>query len=247
MAKSKNVDLFDPSEQETQELLPPETTSQDDILDDTIADPEGAEAREPQNRGTLYPTYLYRDYRVNDNDDLEPNPAAIENIMAHFDEKQDTEVGEKQAKAFAKDVKTVVEGRKPTLGVDAPTTGIQMLRERTTTWGEFVSCVYDYINSAETVGTEKAMPDWLIEREAKMIDLGYKARVLRNASKELFADFGLPGSFALDRKRVQQAVENRLTRLAAWHTNQHKDSTAGAAKKQQKASSEFVQSIADNA
>ena len=45
MAKSKNVDLFDPSEQETQELLPPETTSQDDILDDTIADPEGAEAR----------------------------------------------------------------------------------------------------------------------------------------------------------------------------------------------------------
>ena len=221
--KSKNDELFDPSELETVELLPPETTSQDDILDDTLADPEGAEAREPQNRGTLYPTYLYRDYRVNDNDDLEPNPSAIVNIMTHFDEKQDTEVDGKQAKAFTKDVKTVVEGRKPTLGVDAPTTGIQMLREMTTTWGEFISCVYDYINSAETVGTEKAMP------------------------KELFADFGLPGSFALDRKRVQQAVENRLTRLAAWHTNQHKDSTAGAAKKQQKASSEFVQSIADKA
>lgn len=245
MAKSKNDELFDPSDQETVELLPQSETSQDDFLDDTLADPDGAEAREPQNRGTLYPTYLYRDYRVNDDDALEPNPSAIANIMLVFDDKAESIVAKDKAKTFAKDVKTVVAGRVPLLIADAPTTGIQMLRECTTTWGEFISCVYDYVNSSQTVGTEKAMPDWLIQREEKMIDLGYKARLLREATGELFSEFGLPGKFSLDRKRVQQAVEARLTRLAAWHTNQHKESTAG--KTMQKASSEFTQSVANSA
>ena len=245
MARSKNDGLFDPSEQETEELLPKNETEQEDFNDDTLADPEGAEAREPQNRGTLYPTWIYRDYRVNANDELEPNPSAIDAIMNVFDDKHATAVADKQAKAFAKDVKTIVEGRKPTLKAAAPTTGIQMLRECTTTWGEFISCVYYYVNSASSISTEEAMPEWLIERESRMIDLGYKARLLREASGELFSDFGLPGKFSLDRGRVRQAVEARLNRLAAWHTNQHKQSTAG--KTMQKASSEFVSSIADSA
>ena len=242
---TKNDGLFDPSEQETEELLPKNETEQEDFNDDTLADPEGAEAREPQNRGTLYPTWIYRDYRVNGNDELEPNPSAIENIMNVFDDKHASSVSDKLAKTFAKDVKTVVAGRKPTLTADAPTTGIQMLRECTTTWGEFISCVYDYVNSASSISNEEAMPEWLIEREARMIDLGYKARLLREATNELFSDFGLPGKFSLDRGSVKQAVEARLNRLAAWHTNQHKQSTAG--KTMQKASSEFVWSIADNA
>ena len=99
--------------------------------------------------------------------------------MLVFDDKAESVVAKDKAKTFAKDVKTVVAGRIPLLVADAPTTGIQMLRECTTTWGEFVSCVYDYVNSSQTVGTEKAMPDWLIQREEKMIDLGYKARLLR--------------------------------------------------------------------
>jgi len=245
MAKKQNVDQFDPSELETEELLPKNETEQDDFNDDTLADPEGAEAREAHNRGTLYPTWIYRDYRVNNNDELEPNPSAISNIMLVFDDKKDTEVAKDKAKGFIKDVKTVVSGRIPTLNADAPTTGIQMLRECTTTFAEFISCVYDYVNSASAISSEEAMPDWLVEREAKMIDLGYKARLLREATSELFPDFGLPGKFELDRNRVKQAVEARLTRLAAWHTNQHKVSTAG--KTMQKASSEFTQSIADNA
>ena len=115
---NKNDGLFDPSEQETVELLPQEETSQDDILDDTLADPEGAEAREPQNRGTLYPTYLYRDYRVNDDDALEPNPSAIANIMLVFDDKAESVVAKGKATKFNKDVKTVVAGRIPLLVAD---------------------------------------------------------------------------------------------------------------------------------
>ena len=51
--------------------------------------------------------------------------------------------------------------------------------------------------------------------------------------------------FELNRTRVRQSIESRFERLAAWHTSQHRESTAGD--KMQKASSEFAQSIADNA
>ena len=107
MAKSQ----FDPSELETEELLTPETTDQDAFSDDTIAYPEGAEAREPQNRGTLYPTYLYRDYKVGENDALVPNQSAIDAVKAIFQEKAETPVADAKEKQFAKDLKAVVAGR----------------------------------------------------------------------------------------------------------------------------------------
>tara|TARA_R100000808_G_scaffold23123_1_gene50933 strand:- start:29505 stop:30230 length:726 start_codon:yes stop_codon:yes gene_type:complete len=241
MAKSQ----FDPSELETEELLTPETTDKDAFNDDTLADPEGAEAREPQNRGTLYPTYLYRDYKVGENDALVPNQSAIDAVMAIFEEKAETPVAEGKEKQFAKDLKTVVAGRKPLLAVDAPSSGIQCLREMTNAWSEFASLVYDYVNSSQSISKEDQMPDWLLQREAKMVDMGYKARLLRDANSELFSDYNLPGKFELNRTRVRQSIESRFERLAAWHTSQHRESTAGD--KMQKASSEFAQSIADNA
>ena len=241
MAKSQ----FDPSELETEELLTPETTDKDAFNDDTLADPEGAEAREPQNRGTLYPTYLYRDYKVGENDALVPNQSAIDAVMAIFEEKAETPVAEGKEKQFAKDLKTVVAGRKPLLAVDAPSSGIQCLREMTNAWSEFASLVYDYVNSSQSISKEDQMPDWLLQREAKMVDMGYKARLLRDANSELFSDYNLPGKFELNRTRVRQSIESRFERLAAWHTSQHRESTASD--KMQKASSEFAQSIADNA
>jgi hypothetical protein len=224
--KAKNVDHFDPTELETKELLPPETTDQDAFNDDTIADPEGAEKRKPYNRGSLYPTYLLTDYRVNDKDELEPQPSAIDRILVSFDAKVDTKVPETVAKAFQEDLVRVVEGTKVRLSVDAPTTGIQMMRETTSTWAEFASCIHDYVNSATSVAKADDMPQWLLEREQKMVDLGYKARLLRDACSETFDDFGLPGTYSLNRDYIRQAIENRLTRLAAWHTNKHKVSTA---------------------
>ena len=241
MAKSQ----FDPSELETEELLTPETTDKDAFNDDTLADPEGAEAREPENRGTLYPTYLYRDYKVGENDALVPNQSAIDAVMAIFEEKAETPVTEGKEKQFAKDLKTVVAGRKPLLAVDAPSSGIQCLREMTNAWSEFASLVYDYVNSSQSISKEDQMPDWLLQREAKMVDMGYKARLLRDANSELFSDYNLPGKFELNGTRVRQSIESRFERLAAWHTSQHRESTAGD--KMQKASSEFAQSIADNA
>ena len=115
----------------------------------------------------------------------------------------------------------------------------------TNAWSEFASLVYDYVNSSQSISKEDQMPDWLLQREAKMVDMGYKARLLRDANSELFSDYNLPGKFELNRSRVRQSIESRFERLAAWHTSQHRESTAGD--KMQKASSEFAQSIADNA
>tara|TARA_R100001198_G_C5190021_1_gene183073 strand:+ start:99 stop:836 length:738 start_codon:yes stop_codon:yes gene_type:complete len=222
--KAKNVDHFDPSDVETKELLPPETTDKDAFNDDTLADPEGAEAR--TSRGSLYPAYLLVDYRVNDKDELEPQPSAIERIMTHFDTKHDSSVPDNVSSAFSEDLEKVIAGTEARLNVDGPTTGIQMMREATTTWAEFVSCIHDYINSSSSVAKADDMPDWLLEREQKMVDLGYKARLLRDASAACFDRFGLPGVYKLNRDYVAQAVENRLQRLAAWNTNKHKVSTA---------------------
>jgi len=224
--KAKNVDHFDPTELETKELLTPDTTDQDAFKDDTLADPEGAEARKPHNRGSLYPSYLLVDYRVNDKDELEPQPSAIDRIMAQFDVKHDSSVPDNVSKAFAKDLDKVIAGTEVRLTVDGPTTGIQMMREATTTWAEFISCIHDYVNSSSTVAKADDMPEWLLEREQKMVDLGYKARLLRDACSSCFDRFNLPGVYNLNRDYVAQAVENRLTRLAAWNTKKHKVSTA---------------------
>ena len=230
MPKSKKatatVDHFDPTELETKELLPSDTTPQDAFNDDTLADPEGAEARKSYNRGSLYPTYLLNDYQVNDKDELEYRPSAVDSILSLFDSKVDTHVPETISKAFQDDLDTLVAGTKVRLTVDAPTTGIQMMRETTTTWAEFASCIHDYANSRKSVARIDDMPDWLLEREQKMVDLGYKARLLRDACSESFDQFGLPGSYSLNRDYIRQAIENRLTRLAAWNTKKHKVSTA---------------------
>lgn len=222
---SATVDHFDPTELETVELVVSNTTPQDAFRDDTLADPEGVEKRLPINRGSLYPAYLMNDYRINDKDELEPLPSAIERIMAYFDLKHASPAPDNISKAFAEDLEKVVAGTEARLSVDGPTTGIQMMRETTTTWAEFVSCIHDYNNSSAAVSKADDMPDWLLEREQKMYDLAYKARLLRDSCSACFDRFGLPGVYNLNRDYVAQAVENRLTRLAAWNTKKHKVST----------------------
>lgn len=230
MPKSKKatatVDHFDPTELETKELLPSDTTPESAFNDDTLADPEGAELRKPHNRGSLYPTYLLNDYQINDKDELEYRPSAVDAILAHFDSKVNTQVPSAVSKAFSEDLEKVVAGTEVRLIVDGPTTGIQMMRESTTTWAEFASCIHDYQNSSASVSKSDDMPDWLLEREQKMVDLGYKARLLRDSCTSVFDQFGLPGSYSLNRDYIKQAIENRLTRLAAWNTKKHKVSTA---------------------
>ena len=56
------------------------------------------------------------------------------------------------------------------------------------------------------------IPDWLIEREQKMVDLGRKARMLSSALQIIDNDFGLKDT-KINKSRVQKAVEDRLQDL----------------------------------
>ena len=83
------VDHFDPTELETVELVTKQETEHSDYTPDTNADPEGAEARLPQNTGKQFPERVHRDYLVR-NGVVEVSQGTIQACMAIFDTKAET-------------------------------------------------------------------------------------------------------------------------------------------------------------
>tara|TARA_R100001463_G_scaffold128803_1_gene187420 strand:- start:174 stop:470 length:297 start_codon:yes stop_codon:yes gene_type:complete len=90
------------------------------------------------------------------------------------------------------------------------------------------------------------IPDWLIEREQKMIDLGRKSRMLSSALTIIDNDFGLKDT-KINKSRVQSAVEQRLQRLAEWNFNQQADASGKSKREMNLQASAHMQSIVDNA
>ena len=238
-------DHFDPTELETEELLPSdEPTSHDDINDDTMADPDGAEARaKPGNKD--FPERVYRDYLVK-NGEVQVSSATVEACMAIFDTKAKTDVNfeDEALQQYQSQVEAIIEGKKPLLEVDAPTSGYNMLSEMTRTWAEFICAIYDYTSWARQLNPELDQPQSFLDLETKMHHLGVKARLLRDASSELWSLFNINGQFSLDRGRVERAVFGRFERLADYYNNRYTESTVGREMKQ--ASAEFTESIVDS-
>ena len=240
---SNPKDQFDPADLETEELLPSEEpTSHDDINDDTMADPEGAEAR--SNPGKQFPERVHRDYLVKMGE-VQVSTTTVEACMAIFDVKKDTDVALEgdSLQAYQSNVEAIIEGKKPLLEVDAPTSGYNMLSEMTRTWAEFICAIYDYTSWARQLNPELDQPQSFIDLETKMHNLGIKARLLRDASSELWTFFNINGNFSLDRNRVERAVFGRFERLADYYNNRYTESTAG--REMKKASAESATLIVD--
>jgi len=215
---------FDPSEMETEELIPSNETPESAYRADTIGDPEGSEERERQVAIVL-PDFFYRRYKLDDAGNPTFNEAVVSLIMEVFDAKYGTTmpfVDDKAEKYFNKQVTQVVDGFSQLLEVDPQTTGINALQLATRTWAEFASVAYEYKDSISTIKENQEIPDWLIDREDKMVQLGRKARMLSAFLNKMDDKFGLK-DVEINRFRVQQAVENRLQRLAEWNYNQHAD------------------------
>ena len=122
-------------------------------------------------------------------------------------------------KYYDKQVWDVIDGIRVLLEVDPQSTGINILSLNTRTWAEFISIAYEYNDSLTSISASTELPEWLITREEKMMQLGRKARILRDAITSIDDKFGLR-STSLDRDRVQTEVERRLQRLAEWNFNQ---------------------------
>ena len=244
---------FDPSEQETKELLPEVESKMSDYTEDTIADSEGAEQRSVKASISL-PDFFHVNYRLDDTGNPTFKDDVVAKIMAIFDQKIDTQptFAEKEGYApvdeqivqFEKSVDNIVVGIQELTIVDPQSTGLSFLQLCTRTWAEFASISYDYQTAMAKAGDE--IPDWLLEREQKMFDLGRKARMMSMALKSLDHSFGLK-EVSIQRNRVQSAVEQRLQRLAEWNFKQYADTSGKTAQKLNGATKEHMQTMFDNA
>jgi hypothetical protein len=227
-----NVDHFDPSEMETEELVPSNETPESAYRPDTIGDPEGTEER-AKEVAIVLPDFFYRRYKLDDAGNPTFNEVVVSQIMEVFDAKYGTEPSFSDDKAedyFNSQVEQVVDGFSQLLEVDPQTTGINALQLATRTWAEFASVAYEYKDSISTIKEDQEIPDWLITREDKMVQLGRKARMLSAFLNKMDDKFGLKDT-EISRFRVQQAVENRLQRLAEWNYNEHADKSGAVTSK----------------
>lgn len=246
-------EYFDHSEQETKELLPEVESKMSDYTEDTIADSEGAEQRSVKASISL-PDFFHVNYRLDDTGNPTFKDDVVAKIMAIFDQKIDTQptFAEKEGYApvdeqvvqFEESVDNIVVGIQELTIVDPQSTGLSFLQLCTRTWAEFASISYDYQTAMAKQGDE--IPDWLLEREQKMFDLGRKARMMSMALKALDHSFGLK-EVSIQRNRVQSAVEQRLQRLAEWNFKQYADTSGKTAQKLNGATKEHMQTMFDNA
>tara|TARA_X000000368_G_C23043768_1_gene718193 strand:- start:39 stop:815 length:777 start_codon:yes stop_codon:yes gene_type:complete len=254
---------FDPSEQETVELRPTNETPESAHIPDTNADPEGSEKR-AMRADIQLPDYWYKKYALDDFGKPTFNKGVVNLVMQVFDAKYGTNLtykdivvgknedgsdkvltAEEQTKSYENTVNDIVTGIRHLLIVDPQSTGLNFLQLTTRTWSEFVSICYEYSDSMSNF-KEDDIPDWLVQREEKMLDLGRKARMLSSALEIIDNDFGLK-DVTIQRSRVQSAVEQRMQRLAEWNFNRQAD-MSGKVKREMNAETQaHMQSIVDNA
>ncbi len=254
---------FDPREQETKELVTTNETPESAHIPDTNADPEGSEKR-AMRADIQLPDYWYKKYALDDFGKPTFNKGVVNLVMQVFDAKYGTNLtykdivvgknedgsdkvltAEEQTKSYENTVNDIVTGIRHLLIVDPQSTGLNFLQLTTRTWSEFVSICYEYSDSMSNF-KEDDIPDWLVQREEKMLDLGRKARMLSSALEIIDNDFGLK-DVAIQRSRVQSAVEQRMQRLAEWNFNRQAD-MSGKVKREMNAETQaHMQSIVDNA
>ena len=254
MAKLRNVDHFDPADQETVELVTPQHTPKEGWLEDTMADPEGVEARNAPQAIAL-PDYYYRKYAIDDEGKATFRPDRVTGIMKVFEAKKDTpmvfnadndEARKKEEDYFAMQVETVELGLQPLLEVDPQSTGYNFLQLVTRTWAEFAAICYEYKEEADRANPNDELPTWLIEREEKMFGLGRKARMLSAVVANIDDKFGLKDT-KLNATYVQNEVQRRQQRLAEWNYNNSVNISQKVATDLNQASTEYTKTIFNNA
>lgn len=251
MGKNVDNDIFDPSDQEVgPELVYAGPTDESMFTADTSGDPEGSETRAVPDAISL-PDFYYKKYSLDVEGKPTFNESRVAGIMEVFMSKKELpfavateneDVKAKELALFETQVQAIADGLMPLLEVDPQTTGINFLQLTTRTWAEFASIAYEFKEDAEASNPNDDLPDWLIEREDKMFQLGRKARMCREVLAKVDDKFGLNDTKIND-FRVQNEVERRLQRLAEWNYNKQADRSGKVAMDLNKGTHEHVKSI----
>ena len=251
---------FDPSEQETKELLPKTKSEMSDYTEDTIADAEGAEQRSVK-ASVVIADWWHRKFNLTDNGQPTYKPEIVQAIMDIFDKKFGTAMTFKEIKLPNGEVMTVedqqakyqehcqriIDGTRVELGVDPETTGLSLLGRCTKTWSEFASITYEYFDTMQNLASQEDLPDWVYEREAKMFDLGRKARLLTDALKAVDQEFGNLKNVSIQKDRVEAQVMERQQRLAEYNFKKQADTSGKTIRKLNAETVAHMQSIVDDA
>ena len=223
---------FDPSEQETKELVYEKKTTQDMYTQDTNADPEGAKARLAVNND--YPQYLFDTFRLDDKGNLTPREDVVESALniyvAHADSafpasdddeetRYQTEVssGAIFFKPFFESSHTASNGN-----AQRPAQG--MLYSFAGAGNRLVAdwCL-DYRTFSDLCskgGLSDNQIKFKTDLEHKIPALGREWRKTRDVLKEINSEFGT--DFEINLEQVKKAIFNNLQRLADYHTTRSK-------------------------
>jgi len=251
MGKNVDNDIFDPADQEVgPELVYAGPTDESMFTADTSGDPEGSEERATPDAISL-PDFYFKKYQLDEQGNPTFNASRVKGIMEVFMAKKDLPFTtpfeddarkEVEQELFDAQVQSVADGLMPLLEVDPQTTGINFLQLTTRTWAEFASIAYEYNEDATASNPNDDLPDWLIEREDKMFQLGRKARMCREVLAKVDDKFGLNDTKIND-SRVQNEVERRLQRLAEWNYNKQADRSGKVAMDLNKGTHEHTKNV----
>ena len=253
-------EYFDPSEQETKELLPEVKSDLNDDTEDTNRDPEGAEQRSVK-ADIVVADWWHRKFALTDHGQPTNKTEVVDAIMAVFDKKFGTAMSfkeitlpnkevltvEDQQETYQEHVQRIVDGTRIELGVDPETTGLSLLGRCTKTWSEFASVTHEYFDTVQNLASQEDLPDWVYEREAKMFDLGRKARLLTDALKVVDQEFGNLRNVSIQRDRVESQVMDRQQRLAEYNFKKQADTSGKNNRKLNAETVAHMQSIVDDA
>ncbi len=250
-----NANHFDPMDQPVgPELVNEVETDASMFMPDTNGDPIGSEDREARDPVHL-PDFYYKKYALDAQQQPIAQQSRVQGIMEVFHQKKNTpyqhfskdeEVKQKEEQYYQDQVDTVCAGLLPLLECDPQSTGINFLQLTTRTWAEFASIAYEYKEETNGANPNEALPDWLIEREDKMFDLGRKARMLSAVIDKVGNQFGL-NDIALKDFRVMNEIERRQQRLAEWNYKNHADSSVKVATDLNNATHEHTRTVFENA
>ena len=206
----------------TGELVNEQKTTDAMYSPDTMGDPQGSEARASNNQVAL-PDFYFKRFDLDDLGRPTFKQSIVDGIINMLVAKLANNY-EPTDKVKA-DGKIVADGLIPLLEVDPQATGLNFLQLVTKTWGEFISNAYEYQIAADALSEKTEMPDYLLERETKMVDLASKARILDYAVSLIDNKFGLATkTLTLNVAYVKKQIEYRQQRLAEYTYKKNADS-----------------------
>ena len=220
---------FDPSEQETKDLVYEKETTHDMYTQDTNADPEGATARMAVSND--YPSYLFETYRIDSKGNLTPREDVVDSALniyiAHCDSKyngEDDDSYKFEVQAGVQFLSPFFESTHIASNGNAQRPSQGHLYSNAGSANRLVAdwCLdyRTYNDLCAKGGLSDNQIKFKTDLEHKIPALGRQWRIMRDVLETLNDMHGT--DFEINTDQVRKAIFNNLQRKADWETTRSK-------------------------